>query len=454
MDGRVRAFNSQAAEWTEVHLGARLTVKAGANVLKLTYSTDDKAAFRGIPCTVPATGARLDASPNLVPKRLGPLIGQGRIGGGDSFRKSPAPASTPLPKQASPSGRLNSSNTGPAALAGRDAIVRKRTATRFELLPDEKPLWDRIGWSAAGQLAFLGFLLLSPTIFPQQMQTALKFEAVELMQPVTHIHIAPATPPPPPPKIKRELPPRDPKPIVPKPKPVVIEPPELNPRQPHIFLVLKPEVPKAHRVEAKPVELKPVFQQTEIVMTSNQPVRPKEEVKTNVSSTGAAPATLTAPLNKVQTGGHGDPNGVSGPSNANKAANINQAGSPNLLVGPGYGNGNGGAQGMRGTVASQVPKKSSSGAEGATTGVDILYMPNPAYSIEGRTRKMEGDVVLEVVFLASGQVQVVRVVSGLGYGLDEAAIQAAKQIRFKPAKRDGQPVDFPAHLRIEFRMAQ
>ena len=62
--------------------------------------------------------------------------------------------------------------------------------------------------------------------------------------------------------------------------------------------------------------------------------------------------------------------------------------------------------------------------------------------------------MLEVVFLASGQIQVVRVVSGLGHGLDEAAIAAAKQIRFNPAKRNGQAVDFPARVRIEFRLSK
>ena len=80
--------------------------------------------------------------------------------------------------------------------------------------------------------------------------------------------------------------------------------------------------------------------------------------------------------------------------------------------------------------------------------------PNPVYSAEGRTLRIEGDVVLEVVFLASSQVQVIRVVSGLSHGLDETAIQAAKQIRFRPAKRDGQPVDFPARVRIAFRLAK
>jgi len=163
---------------------------------------------------------------------------------------------------------------------------------------------------------------------------------------------------------------------------------------------------------------------------------------------------VVAPVNKVQTGGFGDPNGIPGPGNPNRGANINQAGSPLLPGGPGYGNGSGGARGIRGAVAAAEPKRNAPGTGGGNTGVDILDKPNPVYSTEARTLRVEGDVVLEVVFLASGQVQVTRVVSGLGHGLDEAAIQAAKQIHFRPAKRDGQPVDFPAHVRIDFRLAK
>jgi TonB family protein len=44
-------------------------------------------------------------------------------------------------------------------------------------------------------------------------------------------------------------------------------------------------------------------------------------------------------------------------------------------------------------------------------------------------------------------------VSGLGHGLDESAVHAAQQIKFKPAKRDGEAVDFPARIRIQFRLA-
>src|SRR5439155_101791 len=131
------------------------------------------------------------------------------------------------------------------------------------------------------QLAFLGLLLLSPMIFPRQMETALRFDVVQLMQPVTHIEIPSTTPPPPPPKATPKIQPR-PKPIVPKPKPVEVEPPKLNPRQPHVFLVLKPQLPKARKVEAQPVELKPMFAQAEIVLTSGRPKRPQRSEERRV----------------------------------------------------------------------------------------------------------------------------------------------------------------------------
>ena len=82
-----------------------------------------------------------------------------------------------------------------------------------------------------------------------------------------------------------------------------------------------------------------------------------------------------------------------------------------------------------------------------------MEKPRPEYTAEGRSLRIEGDVRIDLVFLANGTVQVNRVVSGLGHGLDEAAVRAAQQIKFKPAKKDGQPVDFPAVVRIEFRLA-
>ncbi|MGD0224401.1 MAG: energy transducer TonB [Terriglobia bacterium] len=85
--------------------------------------------------------------------------------------------------------------------------------------------------------------------------------------------------------------------------------------------------------------------------------------------------------------------------------------------------------------------------------VEVFSKPTPAYTEEARNLGVQGEVELSVVFQASGAIKVVGVVRSLGHGLDQAAVQAAAQIRFKPAQRDGKPVDFPATLRIQFRLA-
>jgi TonB family protein len=84
--------------------------------------------------------------------------------------------------------------------------------------------------------------------------------------------------------------------------------------------------------------------------------------------------------------------------------------------------------------------------------VEILFKPTPSYTDEARALGLEGDVVLEVEFCASTQLRVLRVVRGMGHGLDESAARAAGQIRFKPAQAGGKPVDFRATLRIVFRL--
>jgi len=89
----------------------------------------------------------------------------------------------------------------------------------------------------------------------------------------------------------------------------------------------------------------------------------------------------------------------------------------------------------------------------ATTPVEITFKPNPVYTEEARNLKLEGEVLLEMSFGANGALQVNRVVKGLGHGLDEAAIAAANQMRFKPAQRDGQPVDSTAVVHVLFQLA-
>jgi TonB family protein len=415
------------------------------------------------PDVAPASN-RLSSSPSPIPKPKSAEPWPDMAPAPIRLRPTPSGAiAPPIPKPRSaepwpdmaPAPNRLSSNPSPAkdninrinTVSVTNAVTRNKVSARFELLPDRKPQWNRIGVSAAAQLLALGLLLLAPLFFSQPMQTALKFDVVELMQPITQIEIPPKTPPPPP-KVRPKVQP-------PKPKPEVVpEPVVLSPKQPHVFLITKPEPPKVHNLEAKPLEINQTFKETKITVEILQPAPPKEEVKAAPPNPASpAPVTVAAPLNTVQTGGFGDPNGLPATGNPTRAVNINRAGSPLLPGGPGYGNGSGGARGIMGVAAAEASSKNGLAAEGATTHVDILDKPNPVYSTEARTLRIEGDVVLEVVFLASGQMQVTRVVSGLGHGLDEAAIQAAKQIRFRPAKRDGQPIDTPARVRIGFRLA-
>jgi TonB family protein len=360
--------------------------------------------------------------------------------------------------------------------AWRTAIGTNRVPARFDLLPEGEQRWNRIGVSAVLQILTLTFFVVMPIFFPERLE-ALRYQVTPLQWVVTEIPVAP--PPPPPPKIKMKAP---------EPKPTPIEEAKLNPKQPHIFVQQKVFQPQVKQIEVKAPELVKtnVFEEAKLNTPVNGPKRPHDDVKMNNLGTGsAAPATVKAPVEKVQTGGFGDPQGLPGKGNPNKGTNINRLGSPALPGGDGYGNGTGGAKGIRGTVAStgfgngvatpppsggkhgtvqsggfsdatvadNTPKKKAAASDSPTSMVDILDKPRPQYTAEGRSLKLEGDVVLDMVFLANGTVQVNRVISGLGHGLDEAAVRAAQQMKFKPAKRDGQPVDFPARVRIEFRLA-
>jgi TonB family protein len=85
--------------------------------------------------------------------------------------------------------------------------------------------------------------------------------------------------------------------------------------------------------------------------------------------------------------------------------------------------------------------------------VEIVFKPTPEYTDEARSARIEGTVSLELEFTATGDVRVLRVVRGLGHGLDEAAQRAALRMRFKPAQSDGRPVDSRATVHITFRLS-
>jgi TonB family protein len=82
----------------------------------------------------------------------------------------------------------------------------------------------------------------------------------------------------------------------------------------------------------------------------------------------------------------------------------------------------------------------------------ILYREKARYTREARDNKVEGTVVLSVVFGVDGQISDINVIRGLPHGLTENAIVAAKKIRFEPAIKDGQPVSVRGTIEFSFNL--
>ncbi len=87
-----------------------------------------------------------------------------------------------------------------------------------------------------------------------------------------------------------------------------------------------------------------------------------------------------------------------------------------------------------------------------TTKARLISKPEPQYTEDARKNQITGTVVLKVVFASSGQVQNIRTVSGLPYGLTERAIAAARQIKFVPATKDGHQVSMWMQLEYNFNL--
>jgi len=76
----------------------------------------------------------------------------------------------------------------------------------------------------------------------------------------------------------------------------------------------------------------------------------------------------------------------------------------------------------------------------------------PIYTHDALEKRVEGEVILEVIILAEGKIGPVRVLRGLGAGLNEKAIECVRQWRFLPGKLQGKPVDVVAEIAVEFNL--
>ncbi len=82
----------------------------------------------------------------------------------------------------------------------------------------------------------------------------------------------------------------------------------------------------------------------------------------------------------------------------------------------------------------------------------LVYEVDPEFSEEARKAKYQGVVVLAIEIGVDGKPDNVRVIHGLGLGLDERAIAAVLQWRFRPGMQDGKPVATAATVQVNFRL--
>ena len=334
------------------------------------------------------------------------------------------------------------------------------------LLPERRMDWRTLATSYGFEIVVIILLINIGFIWPERLQLAQKYQVTEIIP----------------------MPSLQPKAFKPKTAPVVHA--KLLPKAPG-FPTAKLTVPRDIRTPQQPDIAPP-----KIVMNNFEPTilkqvsgaRPTLVVHTGQFGSSAV-ATVNAPIQKVQTGGFGDPNGIPGQGKPNAHLTMANTGSFDLPPGAGMGNGTGGSKGIKGTIASAGfgngiaqagHGDGRSNGRGAiqtagfaaqqvapggmkpqlsvdngppTTPVEITYKPNPIYTDEARQLKLEGEVLLELMFGANGQLHVNRVVRGMGHGLDEAATAAAGKIRFKPALRNGVPVDSAAVVHVVFQLA-
>jgi TonB family protein len=331
------------------------------------------------------------------------------------------------------------------------------------LLPEHKRDWRTFLFSYSTCLALVLLMLVARLIWPERMTPWAKYSVTDVI--VRPDLIPEKLPTQPKPKMAKLLP------AVKMEAPKLIVPKDL----PHPKEEARLEPPKIQPTNFDAPKLQPV-----------SAAMPAKIIHTGEFGSSATP-TVNAPIQKVQTGGFGDPNGLPGEGRQGAKLVSAKLGAFDLPEGAGTGNGTGGTRGLKGTiasagfgngiaqpgqgdgrkngqgvqtsgfaaqqVASAAPRRTLDDPAARTTQVEILYKPKPIYTDEARKLNIEGEVLLEVMFGANGELHVNRVVRGLGHGLDEAAVGATNKIRFKPAQRNGSAVDSLSIVHVMFQTA-
>jgi hypothetical protein len=197
------------------------------------------------------------------------------------------------------------------------------------LLPDKKLDWRKFVLSYGIVLALTLILLVSHLIWPERMSLWDKYTVTEII----------------------------PRPDLVPEKPIIKRPPKITKLLPAVKfetpkLIVPKDVrqPKPVEAEVVPPKIQPVnFEAPKIMPVSG--AMPTQVIHTGSFGSSATP-TVNAPIQKVQTGGFGDPNGLPGEGKQGAKLTAAKLGSFDLPEGAGTGNGTGGAKGIKGTIAS------------------------------------------------------------------------------------------------------
>ena len=191
--------------------------------------------------------------------------------------------------------------------------------------------------------------------------------------------------------------------------------------------------PLPQRVEPKPIEPAPKPPEPK-----PQPPLAAEQLPAVVAAIIIAPADTKNRIGVLtQTSADVDGHGPGGGGGAGTGKGTGLGEGDGSGIGPGSGGGTGGG-----------PYRPGSGIEPPR----LLREVKADYTDDARRRGISGDVLLEIVVRHDGSVGEVRVLQGLGAGLNDRAVQAVRQWRFAPAHRLGAAVDVIVEVAVEFRL--
>jgi TonB family protein len=112
----------------------------------------------------------------------------------------------------------------------------------------------------------------------------------------------------------------------------------------------------------------------------------------------------------------------------------------------------GGGQSIKGGFIQSAQGRGVFRVGGGVSAPTLVYKEEPDYTEEARAAKLQGTVVLYVEIDPTGKAINIRMLRGLGLGLDEKAVEGVKKWKFKPGEKDGTPVTVAVTIEVNFRL--